>query len=116
MRRLAASLGVACALMPVGIARAQRPGDWMTSANDAQRSSWVRTDGKISPESMREPGFQLVWKQRFDNQPRQLNSLMPPSLLDFYISHRGFRALGFFGGSSDRVIAVDTELARLEWE
>jgi outer membrane protein assembly factor BamB len=116
MRRLAAAIGVACALIPVGTIRAQRPADWMTSANDAQRSSWVRMDAKISLESMREPGFQLVWKQRFDNQPRQLNTLMPPALLDFYISYRGFRSLAFFGGSADRVIAIDTELARLEWE
>jgi hypothetical protein len=88
----------------------------MTAGNDAQRSSWVRNDAKISPESMAKPGFQLVWKMRFDNQPRQLNTLATPSLLDFYIGYRGFRTLAFLGGSSDKVIAVDTDLARLEWE
>ncbi len=104
------------ALAGVNMARAQRPGDWMTGANDPQRSSWVRTDAKISPESMLQPGFDFVWKLKPENTARQLNTLMPPALLDFYIGYRGFRALGFFGGSADRVIAIDTELGRLEWE
>jgi outer membrane protein assembly factor BamB len=104
-------------LLGVNVARAQRfMGDWMTSGNDAQRSSWVRSDAKISRESLQKPGFELVWKLKLDSSARQLNTLTPPALLDFYIGYRGFRALGFFGASSDRVIAVDTELARIEWE
>lgn len=103
--------------MAVDVAYAQRGmGDWMTSAFDAQRSSWVRTDAKISPDNMRKPGFELVWKVKVDNPARQLNSLTPPALIDFYIGYRGFRALGFFGIASDRVIAIDTELSRTEWE
>jgi len=88
----------------------------MTSAFDAQRSSWVRVDPKISLDSMRKPGFMLDWKVKFNNSPRQMHALTPPALLDFYIGYRGFRALGFFGGVSDRVIGLDTDLARLEWE
>jgi outer membrane protein assembly factor BamB len=90
--------------------------DWMTTANDAQRSSWVRTDPKISVESVQKPGFGLAWKLKPENTARQLNTLMPAVFLDFYIGYRGFRALGFFGASADRLIAIDTELGRLEWE
>ena len=88
----------------------------MTTAFDAQRSNWVRTDGKINPESMAKPGFELVWKLKFNNTARQLNTITPPALLDFYIGYRGFRTLGFFGASSDRIIGIDTDIARLEWE
>ena len=91
-------------------------GDWMTTGFDAQRSSWVRADRKISLESMSKPGFDLFWKLKLDNTPRQLSAITPPALLDFYIGYRGFRSLGFFGGSSDRVFAVDVDLGRLEWE
>ena len=73
-------------------------------------------DAKISPESMAKPGFQLVWKMKLEGEPRQLNSITSPALLDFYIGYRGFRALGFFGVSSGKVIAIDTELGRVEWE
>jgi outer membrane protein assembly factor BamB len=95
---------------------AQRGGDWMTIGNDAQRSSWVRSDAKISPATMRKPGFELVWKVKLKNEARQLNSLTPPVLFDFYISYRGFRSLGFVGGSSGNVTAIDIDLARLDWD
>jgi outer membrane protein assembly factor BamB len=95
---------------------AQRGADWTTVGNDAQRSSWVRRDAKISPETMRKPGFELVWKVMLKNEARQVASLTPPALLDFYISYRGFRSLGFVGGSSGTVTGIDVDLARIEWE
>jgi outer membrane protein assembly factor BamB len=42
--------------------------------------------------------------------------LTSPALLDFYIGYRGFRTLGFFGSVANRIIAVDTDLGRVEWE
>ena len=90
--------------------------DWTTSGFDAQRSSWVRRDPKISTGSLAKPGFQLAWKRQIENTARQLNSLTPPALFDFYIGYRGFRSLAFLGGSSGRLLALDTDLARMEWE
>src|SRR5215472_3251749 len=92
-----------CALLCAAAANAQGRGgpDWTTSGNDAQRSSWVRTDPKISPASLAKPGFGLAWKQKLSNDPRQLNSLTSAVLLDRYIGYRGFRSLAFVGGSSD---------------
>ena len=116
MMRQVSRLAVVAGL-GLGVVSAQRgTGDWMTGAFDAQRSNWVRNDAKISHESMQKPGFELAWKMRFDNTARQLNNITPPALIDFYIGYRGFRALGFFGASSDRIIVVDTELGRTEWE
>jgi outer membrane protein assembly factor BamB len=99
-----------------GTINAQRATDWMTNGYDAQRSSWVRSDGKISPETIRKPGFELLWKRKLAGSARQLNTITPPVLLDFYIGYLGFRTLGFFGISSDRVAAVDVDLGRVEWE
>jgi outer membrane protein assembly factor BamB len=67
-------------------------------------------------ESMQKPGFQFLWKLKLNNDPRQLNSLTPPVLMDRYIGYKGFRSLGFVGGSSDRIFAIDTDLARMEWQ
>ena len=106
-----------CLVLTLQTSLAQRGGaDWLTAGFDAQRSNWVRNDAKISLETLSKPGFDLVWKVKLGGAPRQLNSITPPALLDFYISHRGFRTLGFFGTSSNRVAAVDTDLGRLEWE
>ena len=110
-------LMASCALLSISLLQAQRGGnDWMTIGNDVQRSYWLRYDGKISEQTMRKPGFELVWKMKLKNTARQQRSLTPPALLDFYISYRGFRTLGFFGGSGDTTIGVDTDLARLEWQ
>jgi outer membrane protein assembly factor BamB len=65
---------------------------------------------------MQKPGFTLVWKVKLKNKARELNSLTPPALFDFYISYRGFRTLGFFGGSSGNITAIDLDLARIEWQ
>ncbi len=106
-----------CAVLSLSVLHAQRGGnDWMTLGNDVQRSHWIRFDGKISEQTMRKPGFDLVWKFKPKNVTRQEQALTPPALLDFYISYRGFRTLGFFGGSGDTTIGIDTDLARLEWQ
>ncbi len=122
MRRLASALIVcfACLVAWAGDAKAQRGVDWMTGNGDAQRSAWVRADAKISKESLqdpkRKPGFQFLWKLKLDNKPRQLNSLAPPATLERLIGFRGFRMLGFVGGSSNAVFTIDTDLGRMEWE
>src|SRR5215468_5393645 len=120
MRGLAAAIicCFVCGLVWINVSRAQGRGgaDWMTSNGDAQRSAWVRTDAKISPAAMRKPGFKFLWKLKLNNQPKQLNSLTPPATLERLIGYRGFRMLGFVGGSSDNIFTIDTDLGRMEWE
>ncbi len=117
MIRLAAAVIVffGCAVVWTGAAKAQGR-DWMTDNGDAQRSSWIRGDAKISKDTLQKPGFQFLWKLKLKNAPRQLNSLTPPSTLDRLIGYRGFRMLGFVGGSSDNIFTIDTDLGRIEWE
>lgn len=96
-----------------GAAQAQ---DWRTAGYDAQRSQWVRSDRKIAADTVKSPEFALLWKMPFENEPRQMSAMTPPVLLDRLVGFRGFRALAFFGTSSGRIYAVDTDLARIEWE
>ncbi len=114
MKRSAADTArtIACLLVFTAAAGAD---DWTTAGNDAQRSGWVRADTKISTASVRSPEFQMLWKMQLDNEARQGNALTAPVLLDFLISHRGFRSLGFVAGSSGAVFTMDTDLARPEW-
>lgn len=105
-------IAVSGLVLCTGQAQAQ---DWRTAGYDAQRSSWVRSDRKMSPASVRDGDFELLWKMEFENEPRQMNALTPPVLLDRLVGFQGFRALAFFGGSSGRIFAVDTDLARVEW-
>ena len=115
MKRVIVSAMFCLAL--VTSALAQRGGqEWLTSNVDAQRSSWIRTDAKISRENMQKPGFQFLWKMKLDNEARQLNSLMQPVLLDRLIGYRGFKSLAFVGASSDTLYAIDDDLGRLYWK
>jgi outer membrane protein assembly factor BamB len=65
---------------------------------------------------MRRPGFQFLWKLRLTADSTQSTTLTPPVLLDLVIGYRGFRSLGFVGGTGDHVFAIDTDLGRMEWD
>ena len=109
----------ACLLVCLGSARGQfgRGGaEWMTAGADAQRSHWIPSDFKISRTAFGKSGFQFLWKVKLNNDPVQLNSLTPAVLIDRYIGYRGFRSLAFVGGSSNTLFAIDTDLARVEWQ
>jgi len=89
--------------------------EWTTSGFDAQRSGWLRGDARLTKAAVQKGEFAFLWSMKFENTSRQLNSLTPPVLLDRLIGYRGFKSLAFFGGSDDRVFAVDTDLARPTW-
>ena len=109
-----------CAVYTLAAPAAQAQGrggpNWTTYNSDAQRTSWMRTDPRISRESVQKPGaFQLIWKAKLDNQARQLNSLTQPVLLNTIISYKGFKSLLFVGGSSDNAYSIDYDLNRIFW-
>ena len=91
-------------------------GNWPTAGSDPQRTSWVRTDAKISKDTLQKPGFQLLWKSKLDNQAKQLHSLTQPLLLQNIISYKGFKALAFVGGSADNVYSIDYDLNKMFWK
>ena len=101
----------------VAILRSQGRGaaEWTTSGFDAQRTAWLRADARLTRAAVEQGEFEFLWKMSFENANRQLNALTPPVLLDRLIGYRGFKSLAFFGGSDDRVFAVDTDLARPSW-
>jgi hypothetical protein len=101
----------------VAVLHAQGRGgsEWTTSGFDAQRSSWLRGDARLTKDAVQKGEFAYLWSMKLENANRQLNSLTPPVLLDRLIGYRGFKSLAFVGGSDDRVFAVDTDLARPTW-
>ena len=90
--------------------------NWPTAGGDAQRSSWMRNETKLSASGFSASTFQLLWKAKLENTPVQLNALTQPLLLQNLISHKGFKALAFVGGSGDVVYAIDYDLNRVYWK
>ena len=64
---------------------------------------------------MQQPGFQFLWKRKFDSPGAPVNALTQPVLLPNIIAYKGFKALAFVGASSDNVYAIDYELNRMFW-
>ena len=105
-------IAVAMVLASVTEAAAQGRGvpvEWMTAGGDAQRSSWIRSDPKISVPKLQKPGFALDWKIKLNEEPGMV------STLDHYIGYRGFRSLALMGSASGELTAIDTDLGRIEW-
>ncbi len=100
-----------------GVASAQFGGGpaWNVAGGDAQRTSWVRTDAKISAESMKKPGFAFLWKVKIENNARGDYALSQAVEFPRYIGYRGFRSYAFFGGASNTAVALDSDLGRIEW-
>jgi hypothetical protein len=105
----------AAIVAPMVNAQGRGGGEWTTTQGDAQRSSWVRTDARLTKDAVQKGELKFLWKMKLDNETRQLNALTTPVLMDRLISHRGFKALAFVGASAERVYAIDTDLARVYW-
>ena len=103
--------------------RAQGRGgaEWTTTSGDAQRSSWIRSDPRISVANMTKGAdgfgpFKFLWKLRVDADPRKPNPLTQPVLLDRIIGFRGFKSVAFVATSSGTVYAIDTDFGTELWK
>src|SRR6476620_8764521 len=79
---------------------------WLTALADAQRTSWIRADDKVSVATMSKPGFELQWKSKLDNQPRGLQGLAQG------VSASGvtlFVPMTLVAGSSNNLYAIDLD-------
>ena len=86
--------------------------DWPTSYADAQRTSWLRTDPKISLESMSETGFELQWTSKLGNQSRGLAGLTQG------VTASGvtlFVPTSLVAGSSNTLYMLDNDIGHVVW-
>jgi outer membrane protein assembly factor BamB len=98
----------------VGLTQPGRGGSrWLTSLADAQRTSWVRTDEKISVAALSKPGFEQQWKVKLDNQPRGAHGLgqgVTASGVTLFVP------MSLVTGSSNNVYAIDNDTGYVVWQ
>ena len=115
MRMKLICIAAASALV-AGVVLAQTRGggsEWLTVQGDAQRTSWIRTDAAISVDSFATPGFELQWKVKLENQPRQLNGLAQG------VTANGvtlFVPMSLVTGSSNNVYSIDNDTGYVVWQ
>jgi outer membrane protein assembly factor BamB len=86
---------------------------WQTALGDAQRTSWVRTDDKISVAALSKPGFELQWKMKLDNQPRGVHGLgqgVTASGVTLFVP------MSLVTGSSNHVYGIDNDTGFVVWQ
>jgi hypothetical protein len=86
---------------------------WLTALGDAQRTSWIRTDDKISVAALAKPGFDQQWKVQLDNQPRGPHGLAQG------VTAAGvtlFVPMSIVAGSSNYVYGIDNDLGYIVWQ
>jgi hypothetical protein len=87
--------------------------EWLTAGADAQRTYWLRTDPKISVESMSQPGFERQWSAKLDNKARGANGLAQG------VTANGvtlFVPMSIVAGSSNNVYALDNDTGYVVWQ
>jgi hypothetical protein len=107
-------LGAAAVASSLTSAQVGRGGSqWLTALGDAQRTSWVRSDDKISGQTMAKPGFALQWKASLGNQPRGSQGLVQG------VTASGvtlFVPMSVVAGSSNNVYGIDNDIGFVVWE
>jgi hypothetical protein len=86
---------------------------WLTSLADAQRTSWIRTDDKISVGALSTPGFELQWKTTLANQARGVYGLAQG------VSASGvtlFVPMSVVAGSSNNIYGIDNDIGYVVWQ
>ena len=86
---------------------------WLTPFADAQRTSWVRADDKISVAAMSKTGFGLQWKASLDDQARG------PQGLAQGVTASGvtlFVPMSIVTGASNTVYAIDNDIGYVVWQ
>jgi hypothetical protein len=86
--------------------------DWPTPYADAQRTSWLRADPKISVASMSQPGFELQWTSKLGNQRRGVHGLTQG------VTASGvtlFVPTSLVAGSSNNLYMLDNDTGYVVW-
>ncbi len=110
MRERLRFIGLCITAAGMAYAQGRGPANWTTAGYDAQRTSWLKTDPKISADSLGKPGFQFLWKLKLQG------SLTPMVVLDPYTGYRGHKSLGFVAASFGDVYGIDIDLGIVEWQ
>lgn len=112
----------ACGALACSMLQAQGRGgaEWTTSGFDAQRTGAIRTDPRISVQTMLTPGefgaFKFLWKLKLEHDPKAATTLTQPILLDRLIGFRGFKSIAFVATASETVHAIDIDFGTPLWK
>jgi outer membrane protein assembly factor BamB len=89
-------------------------GSWLTFGGNPQRNGWAQDETTISVDSVK--GLQLLWKLKLDNEPKELNALTTPVVVNPVYTNKGAETYVVLGGSSDNLYVIDADTGKIAWQ
>ena len=89
-------------------------GSWLTFGGNPQRNGLAQDETAITVDTVK--GMQLLWKVKLDNEPKQLNSLTPPVVINPVYTNKGAETYVVVGGSSDNLYVIDADTGKIAWQ
>ncbi|HZT29171.1 MAG TPA: PQQ-binding-like beta-propeller repeat protein [Bryobacteraceae bacterium] len=88
--------------------------DWLTFGGDPQRSGWAQKETRLNRDTAK--SLALEWKLKLDNAPKELNSLMPPIVVEQVYTPHGVKDVVIEAGASDTLFAIDVDRGKVLWQ
>jgi outer membrane protein assembly factor BamB len=87
--------------------------EWLTAYGDAQRTSWIPNEPRITVDLMSKPGFDLQWTAKLDSELRG-----DPGLAQGVTANGVtlFVPMSIVAGSSNTVYALDNDTGYVVWQ
>jgi outer membrane protein assembly factor BamB len=87
---------------------------WLTFGGDPQRDGWAKDETILTKDNVK--GLQLQWKLNLPNQPKELNSLTVPVVMNPVYTSHGAEEYVVVAGSSDNLFVVDADTGKIAWQ
>jgi len=87
---------------------------WLTFGGNPQRSGLAQEETSIGVENAK--NIKLLWKLKLENEPKELNSLTTPVVINPVYTDHGAETYAVVGGSSDNLFVVDADSGKLVWQ
>jgi outer membrane protein assembly factor BamB len=88
--------------------------DWPTDGGNAQRTAWQKDEHILTKDSVK--NLRILWKLKFDNQPREMHSLFPPLIVSNIKTAGGPKQIAIEAGISDNIYAIDVDAGKVLWQ
>lgn len=87
---------------------------WLTFGGSPQRDGWERGETIITKDSVK--SLELQWKSKLDNDPKELNALTVPVVVNPVYTAHGAEEYVVVAGSSDNIFVVDADTGKVAWQ
>jgi glucose dehydrogenase len=118
IRKLTILLAITCGYIAAwsadGLTDGGKPADWLTDGGGPQRTAWQQDERILTTANVKD--MKLLWKIKFDNEPRQMHNLLPALIVGRVNTSRGPKQIVIVTGVSDNVYAIDADKGELLWK